>query len=201
MLYYLGMSEEIDNILKYGRELGFPLIKDDSVRVLIESVKKYNPKRILEIGTAIGYSGAQMLNVCDANLITLEKNSDSANIALQNFKNLNLQNRVQVINCDAKDYIEKCTEKFDFIFLDGPKAQYLHYKEKLIDLLNVGGVLFADNVLFRGYVKGGKEFPHRLKTIVVNLRQFLDEIVNDNRLKTEIIDVGDGVSISVKISD
>ena len=199
MLYYFGMSEEIDKILKYGREFGFPLIKDDAVELLIDSVKKLKPKTILEIGTAIGYSGAQMLFACESStLVTLEKNSESVRIAEQNFKKLDLTKRVTIINCDAMDYINSCDDKFDFIFLDGPKGQYLHYKDKLIDMLNSGGALFADNVLFRGYVRGGKEFPHKFKTLVVNLRQFLSEIENDDKLVTTIYEIGDGVSISIK---
>ena len=193
------MSEKIDEILKYGREFGFPLIKDDAVHLLIAKVKEFKPKRILEIGTAIGYSGSQMLDAYSGStLVTLEKNSESATIAVNNFEKLGLNKRVQVINCDAKAYLDSCNEKFDFIFLDGPKGQYLHYLEQLINLLNNGGVLFADNVLFRGYVNGGVEYPHKFKTIVTNLRQFLEKIQIDDRLNTTIYEIGDGVSISVK---
>lgn len=195
------MNNEINEILKFGRELGYPLMLDNSVKLLIETVQNLKPDKVLEIGTAIGYSGSLILSSCDCNLITLEKNSDSAEIAKSNFAKLGLSDRVQVINVDAMDYLTNCNEKFSFIFLDGPKGQYLHYKDKLIDLLEVGGVLLADNVLFRNYVRGNEEVPRKFKTLVNNLRLFLNQIENDKRLQTTIYNIGDGVSISKKLCD
>ncbi|MBQ8749334.1 MAG: O-methyltransferase [Clostridia bacterium] len=195
------MNNEINEILKFGRELGYPLMLDDSVKLLIETVQNLKPNKVLEIGTAIGYSGSLILSSCDCNLITLEKNSDSAEIAKSNFAKLGLSDRVQVINVDAMDYLINCNDKFSFIFLDGPKGQYLHYKDKLIDLLEVGGILLADNVLFRNYVRGNEEVPRKFKTLVNNLRLFLNQIENDKRLQTTIYNIGDGVSISKKLCD
>ena len=192
-------GKDINEILKYGRELGYPLILDDSAKFFIETIKSDQPKKILEIGTAIGYSGSLILTNCGGELVTVEKNEQSAKIATENFARQGLSDRVKVINCDAKEFIDNCNDKFDFIFLDGPKAQYLHYKEKLIDCLNVGGVLFADNVLFRGLVCKAGEPERRYRTIVNNLRQFLKEIENDERLETKIYNIGDGVSVSRKI--
>ena len=193
------MNDELERILKSGRELGYPLIKDESVDYLINAIKEYKPKSILEIGTAIGYSGSVMLGVSDGSfLTTLEKNTQSAEIAKSNFEKLGLSARVNVINVDAIDYLKKCNQKFDFIFLDGPKGQYVHYLKYLINMLNAGGVLFSDNVLFRGYVRGGVEFPKRFKTIVQNMREFLNIIESDKNLSTTIYDVGDGISISIK---
>lgn len=196
---FVAKEEEIDKILKYGRELGYPLILDESVKFFIESVSNVQPKKVLEIGTAIGYSGSLILSNCEGELITLEKNENSAKIAVENFKKLGFNDRVKVVNCDAGEFIESCKDKFDFIFLDGPKAQYLHYKERLIGLLNIGGVLFADNVLFRGLVCKEGEPERKYRTIVNNLRQFLKEIENDDRLETKIYNIGDGISISKKI--
>ncbi|MGN1227576.1 MAG: O-methyltransferase [Christensenellales bacterium] len=192
------MLDKLEEILKFGRDFGFPLIRDDSANFLVETVRQYQPKKVLEIGTAIGYSGSLILSCCDCKLITIEKNEQSAKIAKDNFARLGFENRVQVVNDDAKNFIDNCNDKFDFIFLDGPKGQYLHYKEKLINMLNNGGVLFADNVLFRGLVKSSEQPPKQYKTIVNNMRAFLNEIENDDRLETTIYTLGDGVSVSIK---
>lgn len=195
------MEKEIDEILKRGRALGYPLLLDESVKFFTKFVEELNPKKILEIGTAIGYSGSLMLSVCGGSLVTLELNERSANIATENFKKLGFSDRVQVVNIDAKEYLQNCQEKFDFIFLDGPKGQYINYKEKLIDLLDVGGVLLADNVLFRGMVESSEPVPHRYRTIVNNMRKFIDEINNDARLETQVYHIGDGISVSKKIKN
>lgn len=194
-----NMSEEIEDILKFGRELGYPLILDDSAKFFIDLIKAENPHKILEIGTAIGYSGSLILTNCNGQLTTLEKNPQSADIARQNFAKQGLSDRVTVLTCDAGEYLPTLSGEFDFIFLDGPKAQYLHYKNDLIRLLRVGGVLVADNVLFRGLVCKAGEPERRYRTIVKNLRQFLKEIENDDNLQTHIHNIGDGVSVTRKL--
>lgn len=194
-----NMSEEIEDILKFGRELGYPLILDDSAKFFIDLIKAENPHKILEIGTAIGYSGSLILTNCNGQLTTLEKNPQSADIARQNFAKQGLSDRVTVLTCDAGEYLPTLSGEFDFIFLDGPKAQYLHYKNDLIRLLRVGGVLVADNVLFRGLVCKAGEPERRYRTIVKNLRQFLKEIENDDNLQTHVHNIGDGVSVTRKL--
>ena len=107
--------------------------------------------------------------------------------------------RVTVVTSDAFLYIARDDiGKFDLIFLDGPKAQYINYLPFLKELLNEGGVLVADNVYFHGLVRQAGEVKHKLRTIVVNLRKFIDAICLDEDLESEILDIGDGLSVSRK---
>jgi len=159
---------------------GVPIIREESHNKLIEIVKKVNPKTILEIGTAVGYSGILMLEACpNATLITIELKEDKANEAKINFKTAGLEDRVTVINGDCMQEISLMVAEgnfdkyFDFVFLDGPKAQYIKMLESLMILTKGGGTILADNVLFRGYVKDKSLMPRRFKTIVKRLNEFL----------------------------
>ena len=174
-----------------------PIMKDESMALLSKFCAENKPKRILEIGTYIGFSASVMLSACDGSLVTLEKNAENAKLAQ---KNLSLfGDRAKVILTDAYDYIARQDiGKFDLIFLDGPKGQYINYLPYLKNLLNDGGLLIADNVYFHGLVRQEGTVKHKLRTIVVNLRKFLKAITTDLDFETTIFDVGDGVSVSKK---
>ena len=120
--------EIISNIRQNARESGVPILRDESVKLIKMLVAISQPKQILEIGTAVGYSGIEMLSQCKfSHLTTIEKDENSALIAKQNFSELNLTNRVTQYTDDAINILQKLDNKFDFIFLDGPKAQYIKY--------------------------------------------------------------------------
>ena len=188
----------LKRLRQFAKENFVPIVREKTAELLVEKIKEVNPKNILEIGTAIGYSGILMLNNCNANLITLEKNEEMLNLATLNFKEAGVNNRVEVVLGDCKNYIENTTNKFDFIFLDGPKSHYLEYLPYLLNMLTNNGIIFADNVLFQGLVKGEGEIPKKFKTIVTKLREFLNVLENDENLLTEIIDLEDGVAIIKK---
>lgn len=190
----------MQHILDFAQKNHVPIIRDESLGVLIENVKKIKPKRILEIGTAIGYSGIHMLKISEATLTTIEIDSSRYEIARSNFERFGLSERVKMHNIDALEYLKqavKANETFDFVFLDGPKGQYIKYLQYIEKLLNDGGVIFADNVYFRGMVKGDKLPPHKYRTIVVNMRKYL-QAVNNAPFNTEIIDIEDGIAITRK---
>jgi len=182
-------------IREFAKENFVPIVRPKTKELLIEKIKEINPKNILEIGTAIGYSGILMLLNSNANLITLEKNENMAELAIQNFEKENLLNKVNLVLGDAKNYIENTKEKFDFIFLDGPKGQYLNYLPYLLKILNKNGLLFCDNVLFEGLVRSDIIAPKKHRTIVNSLRKFLSVIENDNTLNVEVLDLEDGVGL------
>ncbi len=191
--------EYLEKIKSVAKENHIPIIKDDGCDFLIEFCKQQKPKKILEIGTAVGYSGSMMLLNCpNSVLTTIEINEQSFNMAKNTFLILNLTDRVNQILGDAKNVIKKLNEKYDLIFLDGPKGQYVFYYEDLKKLLNKGGYILADNVYFHGLVKGPEFVKHKLRTIVVNLRKFILTIQNDNEVETQILDKGDGIAIIKK---
>lgn len=188
-----------EEILNFARKNWVPVLRDKSADFLCKLVKDKQPKRILEIGTCIGYSGILILeNTKDSFLITIEKDFEKAKVAEENFKQAKLESRVRVVNMDAGEFIKELeinSERFDFIFLDGPKGQYLNYLPTLKKLLNIEGILVADDVFYHGLVNGG--YPkHKHRTIVFRLREFLENIKNDKDFETIILDIEDGISIS-----
>lgn len=194
----LGIDEEIVKIRKEAKSNGIPVILDESLNMLLLSVKMCKPKKILEIGTAVGMSGICTLNAAgDARLVTVEQDEYSYSKAKANFKKFGVESRVRAILGDAGDVVRCYEPYFDFIFLDGAKARYYDYLPDLKRLLRAGGVLFADNVLFRGFVEMEK-VPHSEMTIVRNMRAFIDDLVADKRYTVSLLDIGDGVLIAHK---
>lgn len=186
----------------YCTEHYVPILRDKTKDIFIKCVKTYNPKSVLEIGTAIGYSGSLILNNCDAFLTTIEKDENTFNIAKFNFEKLQINGRVVQLLGDAYDYLVELNNqhfKYDFIFLDGPKGQYIKYLPLIKNLLNKGGVLFTDNVFYRGMVLGKVETPKKKRTIVNNLRKFIFDITHDNSFNTQLYDIEDGIAISIKL--
>lgn len=177
-----------------------PVVRPQTQKLLIGVLQKHHPKKILEIGTYLGYSAYVMLCTCqDATLTTLEKDEQNFQFAKQNLEEFS--SRVNLQCCDAIDFLSSAqngTEKFDFIFLDGPKGQYVKYLPMLKKILAKGGVLFADDVMFYGKVESGEKIEHKHRSIVNNLRKFLADITSDNDFETQIFEIEDGVSISVK---
>ena len=188
--------EYLEKLKQISNENHIPIIKDDGCDFLTSFCKQHNFQNILEIGTAVGYSGSFMLqSTTNSHLTTIEINEDNFNVAKKTFQTLNLTNRVTQILGDAKDVIKTLHSEYDFIFLDGPKGQYLAYYEDLLKLLKVGGYILVDNVYFHGLVRGQEFVKHKLRTLVVNLRKFIDVITTDNRVETQILDIGDGIAI------
>ncbi len=165
-----------------------------------EGFQEYNKGlKILEIGTFLGYSGAVMLQEDEnTTLITLEKDEQNSIDAVQNLNNLGFSGRFEVVCCDAWNFLKQCDQKFDIIFLDGPKGQYYKYLPYLKELLNCGGVLVCDDILFHGYVQADGKIKHKHRTIVNNMRNFLNDLQNDPNFKTELYDFEDGVAVSYK---
>ena len=191
----------MEKIIEYAMENNVPIVRKETLKLLLNELKTTNALNILEIGTAIGFSGSQMLNSnSEAKLTTIEKFEKSYNIAKENFKRLGLTSRVNQILGDAKDVLKDLVdkgEKFDFVFLDGPKGQYLSYLPYLDKLLIGGGTIFADDVLFRGLVQGDAWPEHRIRSLVINLRKYLKE-VQITPFSSTIIDLEDGICITKK---
>ena len=198
--------EEID-IKNSANHRGVPIIREASHQVLIDYIKKYKPKRVLEIGTAVGYSGIAILENGGGMLTTIEHNEKLAIEAKRNFAEAGLGDRVDIICDDCLVEIalmvadDRYNNYFDFIFLDGPKAQYGKMLEGLIMLLKSGGVLLVDNVLFRGYVDGTVTPPtKRFETIIQRLKTFIEDFNNHKELKNKkLIDIEDGMLFAEKI--
>lgn len=199
----------ISEIYTNAKSYGVPVIRNESHKILKETILKSNPKHILEIGTAVGYSGILMLENSTADLTTIEHNKIYFKQAKKNFKSHNLSKRVNIIFEDCLVAIAKIIASkkydnyFDFIFLDGPKAQYDLLLEGLIKLLSPNGTLIVDNVLFRGYVENKETAPtRRYKTIIKRLNNFIENCKNNpNLVNFELKNTEDGIIIANKVSN
>lgn len=196
------MQQKIDlnQIERFARERYIPVMLDDTKELLFNVVQKVQPKRILEIGTAVGYSGIVMLLASpEAHLNTMEISEELANIARQNFAKAGVENRVNIFLGDARELVAQLTGNYDFIFMDGPKGQYEAFLPYLTELLDTGGTLVCDNVLYKGLVEHVPDDKrHKHITVARNMHAFLDDIMANPRYDTVLHRIGDGVTVSVK---
>lgn len=183
----------------YARKNWVPILRDKSADFLCKIIKDEQPKKILEIGTCLGYSGTLILENSSGVLTTIEKDEKKCQEAVKNFEQAGLSSRVEVINGDAGEVIKdllKDGQKYDFIFLDGPKGQYITYLPILKQLLNKKGILMADDIYYHGWVKGNDYPKHKHRTIILRLREFIEKITTDEDFDTILLDLEDGISVS-----
>lgn len=192
---------DLSELREYAENNGIPIIKGDTEKLLKILVGLKRPEKILEIGTATGYSAAVMLSCGDQNsrIYSIEIDEERHNAAKRNLTGLGLYNRAELYLGDASEILANVTGSYDFIFLDGPKGQYIHFLPLLLNLLEKGGALVCDNVLYRGLVDKTVKMRRNSLTMVTNLRLFLESLQNDKSLVTSVLKTGDGVSVSYKI--
>lgn len=184
----------------------FPIIRPKTERALLEVVKNGQPKTILELGTGVGYSALVMLDAAkEATMVTVERDKENYERAICNFFDGEVNDRILPVNADAVDVVNSLAnhggQKFDLIFLDCNKSSYVEMASNLTQLLESGGVLFADNVLFLGLVQGDRNIPlpHKHRTIVTNLRKFIDFCSECGEFSSvQVVDSEDGFLIAVK---
>ena len=187
------------DIKRYGVENNIPITKDEVLDMIVKMINDNDYKNILEIGTAIGYGSITMANNTNLEHIdTLEIDADRYKIALENIEKAGLDTRIKVYLTDAKDYIVKCDKKYDLIYLDGPKGQYINYLPYLLKILNDDGVIVADNLFFHGMVTGKIPVSKGCRAMIKGLHKYIDEITSSPNLDTKIIEIGDGVGITKK---
>lgn len=188
-----------EQIKQLSQQKWVPILREKSAVFLCELIKKINPRQIFEIGTCLGYSGTLMLeHAPSAQLITVEIDRDNYCEAQQTFIDENVADRAILLNEDAMNVIIKLhneNKKFDLIFLDGPKGQYYKYLPYLKQMLNSGGYLIADDVLFHGYVRQEK-VGHKHRTIVNSLKNYLSDLDCDSNFKHELVEFEDGLSVA-----
>ena len=161
-LVQLNIDERIKEKRARALERGIPVADDETLNFLLVMLAATKPKRILEIGTAVGLSATAMLYACpDAKLTTMELEEDRYLEAKQNFADFGIADRVTAYLGDAGEILAMMDGQFDFVFLDGPKAQYEKYLFDLKRLLKKGGILFSDDVLLFGWVSGEEETPQK----------------------------------------
>ncbi len=186
-------------IKKKALDEHIPIIMDDTLDVMHKYLVKMKPKRILEIGTAVGYSAICFSKYLDNGGIidTIERDEERVKEARDNVKNMNLENKINIIQGDAVEILPTMNEKYDVVFIDAAKGKYPFFLSQSLRMLNDNGIIFADNILYKGYVMSDYN-KHKQRTAVRNLREYIKEVCEDPNLETQILEVGDGLSISKK---
>ena len=188
---------QLDEIKKFGKENNVPISLDDTLSFLLSTINKNNCKQILEIGTAIGYSSIAMAtNTNSEHIDTVEIDASRYNIAVKNIAEANKQDKITPYLMDAMEYLKTCTKKYDLIYLDGAKNQYVHYLPYLKQILNPDGIIFADNLYFHGMVLGKTKVTTGCRAMIKSLHQYIAEITTDPTLDSLIYEIGDGVGIT-----
>lgn len=193
-----NIDPEIKRLREEALSRGIPVADDETLNFLLLTLSIAQPRRILEIGTAVGLTSVAMLkNLPSARLTTIELEEERYVEAKQNFAKFGVENRVNAYMGDAGEIIAMMDGEFDFVFLDGPKAQYEKYLFDLKRLMRKGAVLFADDVLLYGWVSGEVPTPQKRHSIVDKILSYLHTVTNDEEFITSVLDVGDGVALSV----
>lgn len=193
-------KDELNKIKEKALNEHIPIILDDTLEVISKVLNEKKPKKVLEIGTAIGYSAMCFSEYLASNgrIDTIERDKLRVEEARENIKNVGVQEKINIIEGDAVEVLPTINEKYDVVFIDAAKGKYPFFLEHALRLLNNDGIILADNVLYKGYVMSDYN-KHKQRTAVVHLRQYLQEIKNNSNLDTEILEVGDGLAISRKI--
>ena len=187
------------NIKEEALKNHVPIIEDDSLEYISNILKEKRPNKILEIGTAVGYSAINFSKYLvgeNAKVLTVEIKEQMYEKAIQNISLMGLQDKIEVINADATKYLKNINEQFDVVFIDAAKGQYLVFLEEAIRLCKIGGIIIADNMLYRGRTLYDYN-EHKHRTATNRLREYLVQMKEDERLDSTLIKVGDGLAISI----
>lgn len=186
----------MDRLEDYAKENNIPIMQKDGILFLKDYILKNNVKNILEIGSAIGYSAIQMALVDEnINIVTIERDEVRYNEAVKNISDFNLDKQVNIILGDALE--TKISGKFDLIFIDAAKAQYIKFFEKYKSNLAKNGVIISDNLSFHGLTEPDVVIKNRnLRQLVGKINKYKEFLENNKEFSTEFFDVGDGIAIS-----
>lgn len=195
--YIENFSSERENfkeLVDYAETNRVPIVSQDVARFIELLLKIIKPKNILEIGSAIGYSSLIMSKASDANILTIEKDEEIFKVLKENLKKYDTDNKIKAINDDAINTLKSMDkeEKFDFCFIDANKSQYEEYLNLVYDLTRDNALILIDNILFRGYVAKDED-NKRYRTIIKNLKKFIEDVKSDKRFTASLLTVHDGL--------
>lgn len=192
-------KEELEKIKEKALDEHIPIIMDDTLEVIDKVLKEIKPKKILEIGTAVGYSAMCFSEYLQdgGKIDTIERDEERLAQARENIVKVGVQEKINIIEGDAVEILPNLNDKYDMIFIDAAKGKYPFFLKESLRMLNENGVIFADNILYKGYVMSDYN-KHKQRTAVRNLREYIAKVTNNPELETEILEVGDGLAITKK---
>ena len=194
-----GNGEFLDKLRFQAEEDKIPIIRQETEQLLKVLLRLKQPKHILEVGTAIGYSALVMAaNVPEESKITtIEKYEKRIPLAYQNFQDAKMEDKITLLEGDAIEILKTLTPAYDFIFMDAAKGQYVYFLPELVRLLKKGGILVSDNVLQDGDILESRfAVTRRNRTIHKRMREYLYEVMHHDRLVSMVFPIGDGLTVS-----
>lgn len=199
----MNKDEILESIKKEALENHVPIVEDEPLNLIKTIMKIKRPNKVLEIGTAVGYSAinfSKYLYGENAKIKTIEIKEKMYNKANQNISDMDLNDKIEVILADAGEYLKTIPdeEQYDMVFIDAAKGQYLVYLEEAIRLTKIGGIIIADNMLYRGRTLSDYN-EHKHRTATNRLREYLTIMNEDERIDSTLIKIGDGLAISIVV--
>ena len=190
-------KKELEKIKLKALDEHIPIIMDDTLEVIEKELKNNPPKKILEIGTAVGYSAMCFSEFLaeGGKIDTIERDEERIEQAKLNIKNVGVEDKINIYEGDAVEILPTLNEKYDMVFIDAAKGKYPFFLKESLRMINPNGIIFADNILYKGYVMSDYN-KHKQRTAVRNLREYIKEVSENPNLETEILEVGDGLAIS-----
>ena len=190
-------KQELEKIKQKALEEHIPIIMDDTLEVVDKILTEIKPTRILEIGTAVGYSAmcfSQYLQP-GGKIDTIERDLERVAQARVNICNVEVEDKINIYEGDAVEILPTLNEKYDVVFIDAAKGKYPFFLKEALRMIKPNGIILADNILYKGYVMSDYN-KHKQRTAVRNLREYVKEVTENPNIETEILEVGDGIAIS-----
>lgn len=193
-------KSELNKIKEDALQNHIPIIMDETLEVISKILIEKKPKKILEIGTAVGYSAMCFSEYLLENGVidTIERDKVRVEEARQNIKKVGVEDKINILEGDAVEILPTIEGKYDVVFIDAAKGKYPFFLEQALRLLDNNGIILADNILYKGYVMSDYN-KHKQRTAVTHLRQYIKATTENPELETKILEVGDGLAISKKI--
>ena len=190
-------KKELEKIKQKALDDHIPIIMDDTLAVIEKYLNENKPEKILEIGTAVGYSAICFTEVLSENgkIDTIERDTERVKEAKKNIKLAEVEEKINIFEGDAVEILPTMDEKYDVVFIDAAKGKYPFFLKEALRMIKPNGIIFADNILYKGYVMSDYN-KHKQRTAVRYLREYIKEVSENPNLETEILEVGDGLAIS-----
>lgn len=189
--------EYLEKVKEKALDEHIPIIMDDTLDVIKKILIEKKPERILEIGTAVGYSASRFIQFSPNSIVdTIELDEQRAKEAINNIKEIGIEDKINVYIGNAVEILPTINQEYDVIFIDANKGKYPFFLEQGIRLSKNGGTIIADNILYKGYVMSDYN-KHKQRTAVRHLREYIQLANETPNLETQILNVGDGLAISI----